>query len=342
MDRMRRFVRRGLRDAAASLARRAKAMSGAAILAAGLGLCLSAQASAADYPSRLIKLIVPSTAGSPNDTMARLLAQQLSPRLGQTIIIENKPGAGTAIGTRTVVAAEPDGYTLMLTSSAVIVETAVKKLDYDPVKDLTPIATVATTPWLITVAPSLPGNLAAFVGYTRSHPGTTNFAATQGTAAIVVAELFRQVSNADLRIIPYKGGMAAMPDFLGGRIQVYVPTPATVMPYIRSGKMLPLLITSPNRSADLPDVPTARESGLPDLTLEFWAGVFGPAGMPPAITAKVNAAINDTLRSPEMKHAMNDLGFQARIGTPQDFAAFMAHEAARWSEIVKRTGSKFD
>ena len=131
------------------------------------GSCLSAQASAADYPSRLIKIIVPSTAGSPNDTMARLLAQHLSPRLGQTIIIENKPGAGTAIGTRTVVAAEPNGYTLLFTSSAVIVETAVKKLEYDPVRDLTPIATVATTSWLITVAPSLPGNLAAFVGYTE-------------------------------------------------------------------------------------------------------------------------------------------------------------------------------
>jgi tripartite-type tricarboxylate transporter receptor subunit TctC len=332
MDRMRRLVRDGLRN---TLAR-------AAILAAGIVLCLSTHASADDYPSRLIKIIVPSTAGSPNDTMARLLAQHLSPRLGQTIIIENKPGAGTAIGTRAVIAAEPNGYTLLFTSSAVIVETAVKKLEYDPVRDLTPIATVATTPWLITVAPSVPVKLDDFVAYTKAHPGTTNFAATQGTAAIIVAELFKQVSHADLTIIPYKGGTVAMPDFLGGRVQVLIPTAATVMPFIRTGKMVPLLTTGADRSAELPDVPTAREIGLPDLTLEFWAAMLAPAGTPPAVVAKINAAVNDTLRSPEMKHSMSDLGFEAKIGTPEDFAAFMAQEAPRWSEIVKRTGSKFE
>jgi tripartite-type tricarboxylate transporter receptor subunit TctC len=312
------------------------------VLATGFALCLPARASAEDYPSRLIRIIVPSTAGSPNDTMARLLAQHLSPRLGQTIIIENKPGAGTAIGTRAVVAAEPNGYTLLFTSSAVIVETAVKKLDYDPLKDLTPVATVATTPWLITISPSLPANLAEFVAYTKGHPGTTNFSATQGTAAIIVAELFKQVSHADLTIIPYKGGTAAMPDFLGGRIQVMIPTPATVMPFIQSGKMVPLLITSPGRSAELPNVPTAREIGLPDLTLEFWAGMLAPAGTPPTVVAKLNAAIDDVLRSPEMKQSMKDLGFEAKIGTPRDFADFMAQEAPRWSDIVKRTGSKFE
>src|SRR5262249_6977555 len=252
MDRIRRLVRNALR---------------AAILAAGVAICLSAQAVADDYPSRLIKIIVPSTAGSPNDTMARLLAQHLSPRLGQTIIIENKPGAGTAIGTRAVIAAEPDGYTLLFTSSAVVVETAVKKLDYDPIKDLTPVATVATTPWLITISPSIPANLAEFVAYTKSHPGKTNFAATQGTAAIIVAELFKQASHADLTIIPYKGGTAAMPDFLGGRVQVLIPTAATVMPFIRSGKMVPLLTTGSDRSAELPNVPTARELGLHDLQI---------------------------------------------------------------------------
>lgn len=338
MDRMRHLARNGLGNALAHRVR----MTRVAILAAGMAFCLSAHASAEDYPSRLIKIIVPSTAGSPNDTMARLLAQQLSPRLGQTIIIENKPGAGTAIGTRAVVAAEPNGYTLLFTSSAVIVETAVKKLDYDPVKDLTPVAAVATTPWLITISPSLPANLAEFVAYSKNHPGKTNFAATQGTAAIVVAELFKQLSHADLTIIPYKGGTAAMPDFLGGRVQVLIPTAATVMSFIRSGKMVPLLTTGSDRGTELPNVPTARELGLPDLTLEFWAGMLAPAGTPPAVVAKINAAINDVLRSLEMKKSMKDLGFDAKIGTPEDFAAFMAQEAPRWSEIVKRTGSKFD
>ena len=182
--------------------------------------------------------------------------------------------------------------------------------------------------------------MAEFVAYTKAHPGTVNFAATQGTAAILVAERFKQLSTADMFIIPYKGGAAALPDFLGGRIQVLNPTPSTSIALIRDGKMRPLLITSPARSAELPEVPTAREVGLPDLTLEFWAGVLAPAGTPPEIVGKLNAAINETLRSAEMKDSMAKLGFDAKIGSPQDFAKFIAEETPRWTEIVKATGVK--
>ena len=168
------------------------------------------------------------------------------------------------------------------------------------------------------VSPSLPvKTLAEFVAYTKAHPGTINFAATQGTAAILVAEQFKQLSGADLFIIPYKGGAAALPDFLGGRIQVLNPTPSTSLSLIRDGKMRPLLITSPARAAELPEVPTAREVGLPDLTLEFWAGVLAPAGTPPEIVSKVNAAINDTLRRAEMKDSMA----QARLRRQDRLAA---------------------
>ena len=309
-----------------------------AVLAA---LALAGPAAAQSYPSRVIKLVVPFTPGSPNDVMARLLTQHLAPRLGQPIVIDNKPGGGTTIGTKLAAAAEPDGYTLLFISSALIIDPAMKRVAYDPLKDFAPIATVNTTAWLVTVSPSLPvRTMAEFVAHSKAHPGTINFAATQGTAAILVAERFKQLSGADLFIIPYKGGAAALPDFLGGRIQVLNPTPSTSLPLIRDGKMRALLITSPTRSAELPDVPTAQELGMPDLTLEFWAGVLAPAGTPQEIVAKVNAAINDTLRSPKMTAAMTKLGMDAKIGSPQDYARFIAEETPRWSEVVKAVGVK--
>ncbi len=304
-------------------------------------LALAGSAAAQSYPTRPIKLVVPFTAGSPNDVMARLLTQQLAPRLGQPIVIDNKPGGGTSIGTKTAAAAEPDGYTLLFISSAIITDPAMKQVAYDPLKDFAPIATVNSTAWLITVSPTLPvRTLADLVAHSKAHPGTINFAATQGTAAILVAERFKQLSGADLFIIPYKGGAAALPDFLGGRIQMLNPTPSTSLPLIREGKMRALLITSPGRSALLPDVPTAREAGMPDLTLEFWAGVLAPAGTSPEIVGKVNAAINDTLRSPEMKSAMTKLGMGAKIGSPQDYARFLAEETPRWAAVVKAAGVK--
>ena len=311
---------------------------GAIALLASVGP-LAAPASAQSYPSRPIKLILPFTAGSPNDVMARLLAQHLSPRLGQPLVVENKPGGGTAIGTKAAAAADPDGYTLLFTSSALVIDPAMKRVAYDPLKDFAPVAMVNTTAWLIAVSPTLPvKTMPEFIAYTKAHPGAVNFAATAGTAAMLVAEKFKRLSGADLFIVPYKGGAAALPDFLGGRIQVLNPTPSTSLAYIADGKMRALLITSPRRSALLPDVATARELGWPDLTLEFWAGVLAPAGTPAEIVGKLNAAINDTLRSPEMNEAMTKLGMDAKIGSPQDYAKFIAEESQRWNAIVQSMG----
>jgi tripartite-type tricarboxylate transporter receptor subunit TctC len=287
---------------------------------------------------------VPFTPGSPNDVMARLLTQHLAPRLGQPIVIENKPGGGTTIGTKAAAMAEPDGYTLLFVSSSIALDRAMnKKVGYDALKDFAPVASVNTTYWVLVVSPSLPAKtMAEFVAYTKAHPGTTNFAATQGTAALLIAEMFKRLSGADVQIIPYKGGATALPDFLGGRLQMLNPTPSTSIPFIRDGRMRALAITSPARIAELPDVPTAREAGLPVLTLEFWAGVLAPAGTPPEIVGRLNAAINETLRAPEMKEAMAKLGFDARFGSPQDFAAFIAEEIPRWAGIVKATGVTFE
>jgi tripartite-type tricarboxylate transporter receptor subunit TctC len=300
-----------------------------------------APALAQSYPARVIKLIVPFTAGSPNDVMVRLLTQNLQSRLGQPIVIDNKPGGGTSIGAKAAAAAEPDGYTLLFISSALVIDPAMKRIDYDPFKDFTPVASVNTTSWLLVVSPSLPvKTVAELIAYTKANPGKTNFAATQGTAAMLVAARFKQISGADVAIIPYKGGTAALPDFLGGRIQMLDPTPSTSLPLIRDGKMRALAITSASRSPELPDVPTASEVGMPGLTLEFWAGILAPAGTPPEIVSKLNTAINETLRAGEMKTSMAKLGMDAKHGSPQDFAKFIAEERPRWTEIVKSTGVK--
>ena len=212
-----------------------------------LGLMAGA-AAAQDFPTRPVRAIVPFAAGGPVDVLARTLGDGFHQRTGQNFVVDNKPGGGTSIGTKQAAAAEPDGYTLLFVSSAIVIDPAMKHVAYDPFKEFAPVAGVNTTYWMIVVPPSLPvKSLAEFVAYTKAHPGKTNFAATQGTAAILVAEQFKKLSGADVFIIPYKGGTAALPDFLGGRIQVLNPTPSTSISLIRDGKMHPLLITSPAR-----------------------------------------------------------------------------------------------
>jgi tripartite-type tricarboxylate transporter receptor subunit TctC len=296
------------------------------------------------YPARVIKIVVPFTPGSPNDVMVRLLTQHLQPRLGQPIVVENKPGGGTTIGTKSVAIAEPDGYTLLFVSSALVIDPALnKKLDYDPRKDFSPIASVITTSWLLAIHPSLPAKtVAEFVAYTKANPGKVSFGFAQGTASQFVGERFKALTGADFLSVPYKGGAAAMPDFLGGRLQMLLPTPSTTLSLIREAKLRAIAITSPERSPDLPDVPTMIEANLPGLTLDFWAGILAPAGTSPEIVARLNSAINDALRSPEMKGSMKSLGFEAKIGSPQDFSRFIAEEMPRWAEIVKSSSVKLN
>ena len=317
----------------------ARSVFSAVIVAFALAASAPAQAQA--YPSKVIKVIVPFTPGSPNDVMARLLMQHVQPRLGQPIIVDNRAGGGTSIGTKAAAISAPDGYTLLFISSALVIDPAMKKVDYDPLRDFAPVAAVTSTSWLLAVSPSLPvKTMQQFIAYTKANPGKVTLAYTQGTAAVLVGERFKQLSGADIVAIPYKGGAAAMPDFLGGRIQMLIPTPSTTLPLIREGKMLPLAITSKQRSPELPDVPTAREVGLPELTLDFWNGIFAPAGTPPEIVAKLNAAVNDALQSPDMKASMGKLGLDAKTGSPQDFALFIAEEIPRWADIVKSVGVK--
>ena len=317
------------------------AAGGLLFIAAVAALSLVGEAAAADgFPSKPIRIIVPYTPGSPNDVMARLLAQHLQAKLGQAAVIDNKPGGGTTIGSKVAAAAPADGYTLLFASSALVIEPIMtKQIEYDPQKDFAPIAFVARTSLLLTINEQVPANsVEEFVVYAKANPGKLSLGFAQGTVSQLAAEYFNRLHRLDITSVPYRGGALVIPDMLGGRIHIYWPSPATVLPLIRAGRIKALATSSPERVSDLPDVPTMKELGLDQLSLEFWDGVWAPAGVPADIVEKLNAAINAALQSPEMVASMKQLGFESRIGSPQDFAAFVAAEIPRWTAVVKASG----
>jgi len=317
------------------------AAGGLLFIAAVAALSLVGQPAAADgFPSKPVRIIVPYTPGSPNDVMARLLAQHLQAKLGQAAVIDNKPGGGTTIGSKVAAAAPADGYTLLFASSALVIEPIMtKQIEYDPQKDFAPIAFVARTSLLLTINEQVPANsVEEFVAYAKANPGKLSLGFAQGTVSQLVAEYFNRLHRLDITSVPYRGGALVIPDMLGGRIHIYWPSPATVLPLIRAGRIKALATSSPERVSDLPDVPTMKELGLDQLSLEFWDGVWAPAGVPADIVEKLNAAINAALQSPEMIASMKQLGFESRIGSPQDFAAFVAAEIPRWTAVVKASG----
>src|SRR5689334_20958852 len=302
---------------------------------------LGARPARADkYPVRPIKMIAPFTPGSPVDVVARLLAQQLSAALPQSVVVENRPGAGTIIGMKAVVTAEPDGYTLLFQSSSLVVAPAMyKNMDYDPVKSFAPVANVAWGSWVTVVPPELPVRDAIeFIAYAKAHPNTLNFGYGQGTAPQLVGEWFHKTNGLAIASVPYKGGMQAITDMMTGAIQVNIGTTATLLPLIREGKIRAIAQWGTTREADLPDVPTMIESGFPGLSLGFWAGLWAPAGTPQAIVDTLNGTTNRALDRPDTRAAMQRLGVSPSIGSPKDFADFIAAEAPKWQRIVEASG----
>jgi tripartite-type tricarboxylate transporter receptor subunit TctC len=302
------------------------------------------QSWAQSYPSRPIRMITPFTPGSPVDVAARLLAQYLGANLGQNVIVDNRPGAGTTLGMKAAALADPDGYTLLYQSSSLVVAPAMyKNLDYDPLKAFVPVANVASSHWVTVVPPSLPvRTVPEFIEYARAHPGTLNFGYGQGTAPQLVGEWLKVTNKLEIGSVPYRGGMQAITDMLGGTIHLNIGTASTLVPLIHEGKLRAISVWGPTRFPELPDTPTMIESGFPGLSLWFWSGLWAPAGTPAAIVDKLNAAANAAMRSDEMKASMAKLGIEATIGTPQDFAVFIANEAPKWARIVEASGVKIE
>src|SRR4051794_183996 len=249
------------------------------------------------YPVRPIKMIAPFTAGSPVDVVARLLAQQLSTALPQSVVVENRPGAGTIIGMKAVTTAEPDGYTLLFQSSSLVVAPAMyKNLDFDPLKSFAPVANVAWGSWVTVVPPELPvRNAQELIAYARANPDKLAFGYGQGTAPQLVGEWFNKTNGLKIASVPCKGGMQAITDMMTGAIQVNIGTTATLLPLIREGKIRAIAQWGATREPDLLDVPTMIESGFPGLALGFWAGLWAPAGTPQAIVDTLNMSANRVL-----------------------------------------------
>lgn len=306
---------------------------------------LLAPASAQErFPTRQIRIVVPFPAGGPIDVMARLLGQKLSPSLGQ-IIIENRPGGGSTVGLKAAVSAEPDGHTLLVGGlmTLAVLPTLSKNLGIAPVDGFAPIAAVSGTPFVLVVPPRVAARtLQDLIAHAKAHPGTINFGAPAGATPIMVGELFKRQAGIDIVTVPYRGAANVMTDMLGGQIDMaFEPTSVTIG-HVRESKVRPLAITGPDRSPELPDVPTMVESGLPDMVAVSWTGLVAPPRTPPAVVERLNREVNAVLKSQDMILALRKLGSTPLGGSPADFRALLARESPKWVEVVKASGMKVD
>jgi tripartite-type tricarboxylate transporter receptor subunit TctC len=311
---------------------------------AALWLCdgTASRAHAQNYPDRPIKLVVPFPAGGATDTSARLVAQQMHARLRQTIVVENQGGAGGTIGTRQVANAAPDGYTLLMGSIGTFgSQPLLYKLDYDPHKVFVPVATTVVDKLVLVAGPSLPVKTAQeLVQYAKANPGKLNYGNAIGIGPHLVMELFKLRSGASIVHIPYRGGAPMIADLVAGQIDMTINGKSVLLPHIAAGKLRALAVTAGTRWAELPDVPTLLELGYMDAPYDAMFGVVTPAGTPAAAIERLNAAINDGLRSPEMRASLAKLGIEPVVTTPQEFTAIIAHEIPKWAEVVRITGVK--
>jgi tripartite-type tricarboxylate transporter receptor subunit TctC len=316
------------------------------VLTAAVGALAARSALAQAYPDRLIKLIVPATAGGQTDVLARLLAQKMQPLLGQSVIVEDRGGAGGAIGARAAAAAEPDGYTLLFgnTSVLAVIPVTSKNPGYDPIKNFAPVASVSESYMILVVPPSFPAKtMAEFLAYGRAHPGKLNHAHSGGgNVTQLTGEMFRAMSEIDFINVPHKGGNEAVQAVLGNQVDFAFESPVVLLPLIRNGQVRALAVTSAKRQADIPDIPTVAESGVTGFAATLLTGVVAPAGTPAAIIDKLNAAINEALKAPDMKELIAKFGSQVRIGTPQEFATFLAGETRKWAAAAKAANISID
>jgi tripartite-type tricarboxylate transporter receptor subunit TctC len=332
-------------------------LGGVAALVAvvGLGADVAGQAAAAQaaspalaqsYPGRPVKVIVPTPAGGPVDVMARLTANHLSGRLTQSMIVDNRPGAGNTIGSKEAALADPDGYTLLFSSASglVLAPMLQKKAGYDPLTSYDPIALVAASSNILVVHPSVPAKtVAELVAYAKANPGKVNFSSGGiGVLPHLIGEMFKARAGIDIVHVPYRGGGPSINDVLAGQIQMTFEGTSVLMPFIQAGKLRALAVTSPNRVRELPAVPTMIESGYPGFSTISWTGLLAPAHTPREIVAKLNALLNETIQSSDFAAALARLSSEPLGGTPQDFTDLMKADIAKWEPIVRSLNLKTD
>jgi tripartite-type tricarboxylate transporter receptor subunit TctC len=302
----------------------------------------SSDALAQAYPNRPVKMLVGFPPGGSTDLAARLLATKLSQSLGQTFIVENRAGASGNIASEVVAHSAPDGYTLMMAATSFAAAPAFfDKLAWDPVKDFTPVGLVATVPIIVVVNPSVGvKTLADLVKYSKQHPGKLNMASPGPTTLVRLSgEQFKQVAKVDWLTVHYKGGAPAMQDMLAGTAQVMFANISDVIAQVKAGKLTALAVTTPKRSAIVPDVPTVVEAGYPGFSFSTWQAVVGPAGMPSDVVAKLNAEIRKIMATPEMKAQFLTLGTDAATGSPEELSVMLVEEVDKIKRVAKSVGT---
>ena len=295
------------------------------------------------YPSKPVRIVVPYPAGGVADLLPRTVGQKLSEKWGQPVVVENKPGASGNIGMAEGARAAPDGYTLVLAPTGnLTVNQFLFKLPFDVQKDLAPITVLASSPNVLVVHPSVPvKTFAEFLAYAKANPGKLNFPSPgEGSGAHLAGELLNIEGGLQTVHVPYKGMAPAVTDLLGGQVQYMFAGISTVLQHIKSGKLVPLAIASPQRSAQLPDVPTVAESGIPGFDVTSWYGLVVRAGTPPAVIRKLHADIAEALRSEDVRAKLQGLGLDPIGNTPEQFERMIAAESRKWSDIVQKAGIK--
>jgi len=325
--------------------RRAPAANAAARFVACLALALGAAASYAQaFPTKPIRLIVPFTPGGTTDGIARIVAEKTGELLGQPILVDNRPGAGGNIGTDQVAKSKPDGYTLAMVGNSFTVNPALYRSIPFRQGDLRAVVMAGSVPFVLVANPKAPfQTVPEFLAYAKAHPGKVTYASGgSGTIGHLGGHWLADLSGVQLQHVPYKGGAAAMTDLLGGQVDIFLDTLITSTPFLKTGQVRPLFVTTPRRLADWPEIPTASESGLPKLMFSAWVGIVAPAATPADVTELINRKVNEALASPEVRRKLAALGASPIGGSPTDAQKFMDEETVRWATVVHASGAQLD
>jgi len=311
-----------------------------------LAIILAAPLGAQPYPSKPVRVIIPYPPGGGNDTLGRLFAAKLQERMGQPFVVENRPGAGTMIGTEAAAKSAPDGYTLLLSSIAThaLSPNLYSRVPYDPIKDFAPITLLGIAPTVLVVNKDLSANnLAELVSLAKSKPNIYAYASGgNGTPPHINAEVFKAVAGIDLVHVAYKGGGPALLDLIAGRVHVMLDTAASAMPHVRSGKLRALALSAPKRSPEYPDLPTFAEAGLPQYETNAWYSFHAPAGTPPEIVRRLNTELVATLKDADVLARFKQLSTDPVGNSPEEFGAFVKAELDKYARVIKAAGIKLD
>jgi tripartite-type tricarboxylate transporter receptor subunit TctC len=307
---------------------------------------LLATAAAADYPERPIRFIVPQAAGSATDNVARLVAPELARQLGQSVVVDNRPGGALTIGIDAVAKSAPDGYTIGMgpVGALAITRHMVEKLPYDIERDLQPVALVSTGYMLLAASPKAPfTTVRELIAYAKANPGKlSNASSSNGSPGHVSGELFKYMTGTEIVHVPYKGGAPAIADLVAGNVQLMFESTNSIAPHVRAGRVRALAVTGAQRSHSLPEVPTMIEAGVPGYEVNAWSGIIAPAGLPRRVLERLNAAVNAAINEPTTRERLAQLGSEGGGGTPEEFGELVRRDSAKWAEVIKRSGARID